>query len=142
MEKSLNQLLSDLVIEYHKLQTFHWYVKGDTFFQAHAKLEEYYDDLLEHIDEVAEKTLQIGKKPLGKVADFLKTSHIKETDAEFVKTADVMKEVLKDFEHILDEVKTVKKEAEDKDEILIANLMDDLIDSYSKKVWMLRQYHK
>ena len=34
MEKLLNKLLADLVTEYHKLQHFHWYVKGGDFFQA------------------------------------------------------------------------------------------------------------
>ena len=28
MEKELNKLLADLVVEYHKLQSFHWYLKG------------------------------------------------------------------------------------------------------------------
>lgn len=28
MEKLLNKLLADLVVEYHKLQSYHWYLKG------------------------------------------------------------------------------------------------------------------
>ena len=32
MEKELNKLLADLVVEYHKLQSFHWYLKGYHFF--------------------------------------------------------------------------------------------------------------
>ena len=36
MEKKLNALLSDLVVEYHKLQSFHWYLKGSHFFDDHA----------------------------------------------------------------------------------------------------------
>ena len=46
METKLNQLLADFVVEYHKLQTFHWYVKGKDFFTVHAKLEEYYDHVM------------------------------------------------------------------------------------------------
>ena len=53
METKLNQLLADFVVEYHKLQTFHWYVKGKDFFTVHAKLEEYYHHVKENIDEVA-----------------------------------------------------------------------------------------
>ena len=36
METKLNQLLADFVVEYHKLQTFHWPVKGKGFFTVHA----------------------------------------------------------------------------------------------------------
>ena len=63
MDKLLNKLLADLVVEYHKLQHFHWYVKGADFFQVHAKLEEYYDEINEAVDEVAELMLQCKLKP-------------------------------------------------------------------------------
>ena len=42
MEKKLNLLLADLVVEYHKLQNFHWYVKGKSslmIFDKHANLK-------------------------------------------------------------------------------------------------------
>ena len=61
MEKELNKLLADLVVEYHKLQSFHWYLKGYHFFDDHAKLEEYYDEVAEIVDCVAEARPQTGK---------------------------------------------------------------------------------
>ena len=59
MVEKLNHFLADLVVEYHKLQNFHWYVKGPDFFTVHAKLEEYYDYISDAVDEVAEKILMI-----------------------------------------------------------------------------------
>ena len=59
MEKELNKLLADLVVEYHKLQSFHWYLKGYHFFDDHAKLEEYYDSVAEAVDGVAENMLKL-----------------------------------------------------------------------------------
>ncbi len=72
METKLNQLLADFVVEYHKLQTFHWYVKGKDFFTVHAKLEEYYDHVNENIDEVAEHILMLNMKPLASLQEFFK----------------------------------------------------------------------
>ena len=37
METKLNQLLADFVVEYHKLQTFHWYVKISLQFMQNWK---------------------------------------------------------------------------------------------------------
>ena len=37
METKLNQLLADFVVEYHKTQTFHWYVKGKRFLYSSCK---------------------------------------------------------------------------------------------------------
>ena len=50
MEKKLNLLLADLVVEYHKLQNFHWYVKGKSLFTLHGKLEELYNSVNKSID--------------------------------------------------------------------------------------------
>ena len=83
METKLNQLLADFVVEYHKLQTFHWYVKGKDFFTVHAKLEEYYDHVNENIDEVAEHILMLNMKPLASLQEFLKVSSITEAHGEF-----------------------------------------------------------
>ena len=52
MDKQLNKLLADLVVEYHKLQSYHWYIKGKDFFTVHAKLEELYNGVNKAIDEV------------------------------------------------------------------------------------------
>ena len=52
--KNLNCLLADLNVFYRKLQNYHWNVKGKDFFTMHEKLEEYYDEINEQIDEVAE----------------------------------------------------------------------------------------
>lgn len=71
MEKQLNQLLANLVVEYHKLQNFHWYIKGKDFFTVHAKLEELYDNINGAVDEVAEYILMIDGSPVASLKDFL-----------------------------------------------------------------------
>ena len=78
MEKKLNHLLADLVVEYHKLQSFHWYLKGYHFFDDHAKLEEYYDAIAEAVDTVAEDMLMLGFKPESTMKGFLSISSIEE----------------------------------------------------------------
>lgn len=139
METKLNQLLADFVVEYHKLQTFHWYVKGKDFFTVHAKLEEYYDHVNENIDEVAEHILMLNMKPLASLQEFLKVSSITEAHGEFVCSQDILIEVLKDFEYLLNEVKELKKYADDQEQYVISALMDNYISHYTKAVWMLKQ---
>ena len=43
MEEKLNNLLADFTVETHKIQNFHWYIKGENFFNDHLKLEDYYN---------------------------------------------------------------------------------------------------
>ena len=53
LQKELNQLLSDFYVMYHKLQNYHWYIKGYHFYDDHEQLEKYYDEMAENADVVA-----------------------------------------------------------------------------------------
>ena len=74
--ENLNELLSDLEVMSVKLQNYHWNVQGKGFFQTHEKLEEYYNEIREQIDEIAEHILILGYQPLGTLQDFSKNSEI------------------------------------------------------------------
>ena len=137
MEKQLNQYLADLVVEYHKLQNFHWYVKGKDFFIAHAKLEELYDGINGAIDEVAENILMLEGKPLGSLKEFLAVSKIEEGQMEAIKSKDIFRAIYKDFSYLLQSSKDIKKAADEQDNYLISALMDNYIGQYSKMLWMI-----
>lgn len=139
MEKQLNNLLADLVVEYHKLQNFHWYVKGKDFFTVHAKLEELYDGINGAIDEVAENILMIEGSPLASLNEFMQHASIKEAKMEHIKSKDVFKEVLADFSYLLNSVKAIKKEADENEVYIISALMDDYIKEFTKSIWMINQ---
>ena len=74
--ENLNEFLSDLEVMSVKLQNYHWNVQGKGFFITHEKLEEYYDEIREQIDEIAEHILALGHQPLGTMEDFVKNSEM------------------------------------------------------------------
>ena len=139
MKRQLNNLLANLVVEYHKLQNFHWYVKGKDFFQVHAKLEELYDGINGVIDEVAENMLMEGIKPIASLKEFLEISTIQEADSESIKSKYIFKEVLKDFDIILNQVIEIKKLADEEENYLISASMDEYIKQFKKSIWMINQ---
>ena len=79
---NLNKMLCDLAVFYRKLQNYHWNIEGKDFFIIHAKLEEYYDDLNQQIDELAEHILMLGYQPLGTLKDYIANTGIKEAKNE------------------------------------------------------------
>lgn len=139
MEKQLNALLSDFVVEYHKLQNHHWYVKGKAFFTVHAKLEEYYNFFAEAVDEIAENILMSGYQPNASLKQFLADSKIEESNNDYRKPKEVYKSMILDFEYLYERVIEVKKLAESEDNYLISNLMDNFIAHFKKSLWMLKQ---
>lgn len=142
MEKTitnLNQFLADLAVFYRKLQNYHWNIEGKEFFVIHAKLEEYYDDINEQIDEVAEYILSINGKPLGTLKNYLAITKIQEAENVKIKSEALLPCVLKDFETLLQEAKQIKQESEKQNDAQTSTLMDEYIEDYSKKIWMLSQ---
>ena len=139
MEKKINSMLSDLVVFYHKLQCYHWYVKGNDFFVFHVTLQKCYEEVKEQLDELAESALMIGYSPVATMKDFTKMASIKEAKAEFVNSKDIIKDILADYQHLLEATEELKKEAEENEVYLISVLTDELLSCYSKKIWMLSQ---
>ena len=139
MIEKLNKLLSDLNMFYRKLQNYHWNVKGHDFFTIHAKLEEYYNEVNEQIDEIAEHILILNGQPLGTMKDYINTSDIEEAKNEKITSQEIFTEVIKDLEKLLGDVKQIKKCADENEDYPTSSLMDEYIENYGKKLWMLKQ---
>ena len=135
--KKLNEFLSDLEMLNVKLQNYHWNVIGKGFFTTHEKLEEYYDEVREQMDEVAEHILSLGHQPLGTMKDFMENSKIREAKNEQIKSIDIMENVILDLQELKQKAVQIKQEAEYKEYYATSTLMDDYLADYSKKIWML-----
>lgn len=139
MIEKLNKLLSDLNVFYRKLQNYHWNVKGHDFFTIHAKLEEYYNEVNEQIDEIAEHILILNGQPLGTMKDYINTSDIEEAKNEKITSQEIFTEIIKDLEKLLEDIKQIKKCADENEDYPTSSLMDEYIENYGKKLWMLKQ---
>ncbi len=137
--KNLNCLLSDLNVFYRKLQNYHWNVKGKDFFTMHTKLEEYYDEINEQIDEVAEHILMLNNEPLGTMEDYLDNTCIAEAKNEKIDECEVIKNIITDYNTLLKKVTEIKEEADNQKDYGTSSLMDNYISLYMKNLWMLNQ---
>ena len=137
--KNLNCLLSDLNVFYRKLQNYHWNVKGKDFFTMHTKLEEYYDEINEQIDEIAEHILMLNNEPLGTMKNYLDNTCIAEAKNEKIDTCQVINNVITDYNTLLKKVTEIKEEADNINEYKTSSLMDNYISLYMKHLWMLNQ---
>ena len=137
--KNLNCLLADLNVFYRKLQNYHWNVKGKDFFMMHTKLEEYYDEINEQIDEVAEHILMLNNQPLGTMKNYLDNTCIQEAKNEKIDECEVIKNIIADYGTLLKKVTEIKEEADNQKFYATSSLMDNYISLYMKNLWMLNQ---
>ncbi len=133
---SLNQLLADYQIYYQNLRAMHWLVKGPNFIQLHQTFEQLYTDAADKIDEIAERILIIGFKPLHRYNEYLEKASISEL-AEVGKESELISQVEKDVSILLKQERHVIESAsEASDEGTIA-LLSELIPAHEKLIWML-----
>ncbi len=135
--KNMNVFLSDLAVFYRKLQNYHWNITGENFFEIHEKLEEYYNEINEQIDEIAEHILILGYEPLGTMEDYMANTTIAEAKNEKVKSDVVFENLIEDYTILLQEAMKIKKMADEKNNYSTSSLIDEYINDYSKKMWML-----
>ena len=140
--ENLNEFLSDLEVMSVKLQNYHWNVQGKGFFITHEKLEEYYDEIREQIDEIAEHILALGHQPLGTMEDFVKNSEIEEEKNEKIKSLPIIKNIIQDLNILQQKALKIKKEAEKQSDYETSTLMDNYLGNYAKKLWMLNETMK
>ena len=140
--EKLNVYLADLNVMYRKVQNYHWNVDGRNFFTIHAKLEEYYDEINENIDSIAERILSIKGKPFGTMKKYLEITNIKEAQDEDITDINLVTILKADFETLLGEVKDIKVAADESNDYGTSAMMDELITGYETKLWMLGAFLK
>ena len=138
--EKLNLYLANLNVLYRKVQNYHWNVTGTNFFIIHEKLEEYYNALNGQIDDVAERILALGGRPLGTLKDYLEITTIKEAENKEISTSIAISEVKKEFEAMLKLVKEIKVIADEENDYGTSALVDEYIITYEKDIWMLNAY--
>ena len=136
---SLNGLLANYQIFYMNVRGYHWNIKGENFFELHAKFEELYDDLLLKIDEVAERVLTLGHRPAHAYSTYIEKSDVPERkDVSDGKEA--VKNIVESFGKLIGKQRDLLHLAGEADDEGTSALMSDYIAQQEKTVWMYRSY--
>lgn len=142
MEKlsvSLNALLSDYHIFYQNVRGFHWNVKGTDFFSLHIKFEELYTMLSENIDELAERIITIGYRPLHSYSDFQEhASHMEIKNVSDGKQC--VKHIQEGLGMLISRMRSIAREASDSDDVSTSDLLTRYTGALEKQLWMFTMY--
>ncbi|MCM3738969.1 DNA starvation/stationary phase protection protein [Oceanobacillus luteolus] len=136
----LNQLLSNHFILYVKLHRYHWYIQGRNFFRLHEYFEELYERSSEFLDEVAERILMIGGKPLATMSMYLKQGTLEEANADDTEE-EIIAQLIHDFEQVASEIReTGLLLAEEYEDEPTTDMLIEQLSAFEKELWMLRSY--
>jgi starvation-inducible DNA-binding protein len=137
----LNNLLANYQVFYTNVRGFHWNIKGEKFFELHAKFEELYDDLVIKIDEIAERILTLEHEPEYRYSEYLRVSEIKEVSETKDGRKDV-ENIINSFSILINKQREILNLSADADDEGTNSLMSDYIREQEKLVWMYTSFIK
>ncbi len=141
LSNNLNELLADYQLYYQNLRGMHWNIKGREFFELHVKFEEYYDDAVIKIDEIAERILTLEGEPLHSFTDYLKISKISESK-NITNGVEGIKIIISNFQVLISKEREILELAADASDEGTVSIMSDYISETEKTLWMLNSYLK
>jgi len=139
LSDALNDLLSNYQIFYMNVRGYHWNIKGENFFELHAKFEELYDDLLLKIDEIAERVLTLGHRPAHAYSTYMERSEIPERK-DVSDGREAVENIVESFGKLIAKQRNLLSLAGDAEDEGTVALMSDYISQQEKTVWMYRSY--
>lgn len=136
----LNQLLCDYHVYYQNLRNFHWNVKGNSFFELHAKFEELYDEARLNIDEIAERILTLRARPVSNMSEYLKKSNIKEA-GKVEKDKEMVDVVIDDQTHLIAKLREAIEAAGEAEDEGTLDILSGYLSGLEKNSWMLAAWN-
>ena len=137
----LNDLLSDYHVFYQNVRGFHWNVQGRDFFVLHEKFEELYTQLYQNIDDLAERIITIGFRPLHSYSDYLKnTIHKEVTDVSGEE--ECVSQVIHGLGILVSSHRKVAEFAGETGDIATEDMLTAFVGDLEKRMWMFTMYKK
>lgn len=137
--EKLNILLASYQVTYNNIRSAHWMVKGENFFELHKFFETEYNDAALKADEIAERVLTLGEKPIQLLSEMLKVSIVQEKEVGGDQTKCVTL-LLHDFRLLGELENEIVELAEEASDVVTADIMTGYLRAQQKRIWMLSQF--
>ena len=139
LAQKLNLLLANYQMFYINARGFHWNIKGEKFFELHAKFEELYTDAVLKIDAIAERVLTLGHTPMHTYEDYLAQSTIKPAK-EVSDGRACVEHIVVGFQTLLEIEREILDLSDETGDEGTNAQMSDYITEQEKTVWMYNAF--
>jgi starvation-inducible DNA-binding protein len=139
LQDVLNRQIAGWSVLYTKLHNFHWYVQGPHFFTLHAKFEELYNLATANMDEVAERLLAIGGRPVATMGEQLRLSPIEEAQGQ-LSAERMVESVVADLHTMVKVIRQGIHEAGEAEDNATEDMLIGFTAVLDKEVWMLNAF--
>lgn len=137
--QDLNALLADYTVFYTKLRNYHWNVTGPFFFGLHQQFETMYTETAVTIDDLAERVLAAGGRPLSTLAAQLDAARLEEDSGQPDANA-MVANIVADLGALNESLRSAQNRAADAGDETTETMLQDLANGQEKTMWMLKAF--
>lgn len=134
----LNGVLADQFVLLVKSLNYHWNVEGIQFREIHKLLEDLYNELFKHIDEVAERVRTVGGRPVATMGEILEMARLKEASQNKHTIHEMLQDLLQDHDSLIRTLRAGAEQCEELGDYGSNDQLTSLLRETEKLAWMLR----
>jgi starvation-inducible DNA-binding protein len=135
----LNALLADEYVLYTKTRNYHWNIVGPSFHDLHKFFEAQYGELDTIVDDVAERARALGGPAFGTLAEFVKSTRLRERPGDAPDAPTMIEHLLADHESITRRLRVDLETCTEKHrDAGTTDFLTGLLGKHEKMAWMLR----
>jgi starvation-inducible DNA-binding protein len=143
--ETLFKLLSDaqasLFVLFQKTWIYHWNVVGSDFQQLHTLFGGQYETMFEEIDTLTEHMRYLDMKPVSTLTRVVEVSEVKEASSS-IDANEMVSDLLESNKKLIEMLTATSEEADSQKQYATSNLVQSLMETHGKFVWMLRSFLK
>jgi starvation-inducible DNA-binding protein len=138
--KQLSDAQASLFVLFHKTWVYHWNVVGPDFQQLHTLFGGQYETMFEEIDTLTEHMRYLGMKPVSTLSRITEVSQIDQASnsAQEIDAMTMVKQLRDDNKKLIEICTTISEEADSQKQYATSNLVQTIMETHGKFVWMLR----
>jgi starvation-inducible DNA-binding protein len=133
----LSRVLADTYTLYLQTHNFHWNVTGKRFVGLHNLLREQYTEMIEAIDEIAERIRALGFYTPATYTKLSQLTSLTETE-EVPKSEEMVRILVDNTEKLIRTAREALQRAEAANDAVTADLLTERMEIHEKNAWMLR----
>ncbi len=136
----LNETVASKTDLYLRLKQAHWNVKGMEFIALHKLFDEIADELLEHIDIVAERVTSLGGTALGTLQAAAQKTILPPYPTDIFSGREHLEQLIDSFTRVSTTCRGKIKKAEDLGDIATGDVYISLTRMLDKNLWFLQAH--
>ena len=136
----LNARLADAIDLELQMKQAHWNVKGPHFIALHELFDSVHDAVEEHVDELAERVVQLGGTADGTLATAAKKSTLPKPSLDLVDGTDHVKAVADSIAAATKNARAAIEASDELGDLATADLFTEIVRALDKQLWFVEAH--